>query len=84
MALLVSYADSFDQLGPQGSHRVEDLTLHVATKSLMTQAQALRAHITRIVQAGVLLAASEYAHGHPEQAFVMIGSYALMAHTAQP
>lgn len=62
---------------------MDDLSLYVATKSLMAQAQALRAPTTRLVQAGVLLAVYEYAHGHPEQAFVTIGSYARMAYAAQ-
>ena len=83
MALLIYSADSFDHPGPQGGRRVEDLTLYVATKSLMAQAQALRAPATHLVQAGVLLAVYEYAHGHPEQAFVTIGSYARMAYAAR-
>ncbi|KAJ5415096.1 hypothetical protein N7465_003791 [Penicillium sp. CMV-2018d] len=83
MALLVSSTDSIDLLGPQGGHRVDNLSLYVATKSLMAQTQALRAPTTRLVQAGVLLAVYEYAHGHPEQAFVTIGSYARMAYAAQ-
>ncbi|KAJ5958828.1 uncharacterized protein N7479_005978 [Penicillium vulpinum] len=83
IALLVSSADSFDLLGPQGGHRVEHMTLYVAAKSLMAQAQALHAPTTSLVQAGVLLAVYEYAHGHPEQAFVTIGSYARMAYAAQ-
>ena len=49
----------------------------------MAQAQALSASTTRLVQAGVLLAVSEYAHGHPQQAFMTIGSYTRMAYTAQ-
>jgi hypothetical protein len=83
MALLVSSTNSFDLLGPQGGHRVEDLMLYVATKSLMAQSQALRAPTIRFIQAGVLLAVYEYAHGHPEPAFVTIGSYARMAYAAQ-
>lgn len=83
VALLVSSPDSFDVLGPQGPHRIEDLTLYTATKSLTAQAQALCAPTTRLVQAGVLLSVYEYAHGHPEQAFVTIGSSARMAYAAQ-
>ncbi|KAJ5898751.1 hypothetical protein N7495_003495 [Penicillium taxi] len=83
MALIVSSTDSSDLLGLQGGHRVEDLTLHVATKSLIAQAQALHASTTRLIQAGVLLSVYEYAHGHPEQAFGTIGSYTRMAYAAQ-
>lgn len=83
MALLVSSPESVDLLGPQRGHRLEDPTLYVATKSLMAQAQALCAPTTRLVQAGVLIAVYEYAHGHPEQAFVTIGSYTRMAYAAQ-
>ncbi|KAJ5641466.1 hypothetical protein N7490_005466 [Penicillium lividum] len=83
MALLVPSTDSADLLGSQVGHRDEDLTLYVATKSLMAQAQTLCAPTTRLVQAGVLLAVYEYARGHPEQAFVTIGSYARMAYAAQ-
>ncbi|KAJ5553305.1 hypothetical protein N7494_002683 [Penicillium frequentans] len=82
MALLIYSADS-DRPEPQGEHRVEDLTHYVATKSLMAQAQALCAPTTHLIQAGVLLAVYEYAHGHPEQAFVTIGSYARMAYAAR-
>jgi hypothetical protein len=78
MALLVSSTDSFDLLGPQGGHHI-----YVATKSLMAQAQALCTPTTSLVQAGVLLAVYEYAHGYPEQAFMTIGSYARMAYVAQ-
>ncbi|KGO76914.1 hypothetical protein PITC_004480 [Penicillium italicum] len=83
MSLLVPSTGSFDLLEPRGGHRVEDLTLYISIKSLMAQAHALRAPTTRLVQAGVLLAVYEYAHGQPEQAFVTIGSYARMAYAAQ-
>ncbi|CAI7563961.1 unnamed protein product [Penicillium viridicatum] len=66
MALLVSSTDSINLLRPQGGHRLDDLSLYVAIKSLMAQAQALHAPTTRLVQAGVLLAVYDYAHGHPE------------------
>ncbi|KAJ5987195.1 hypothetical protein N7451_011560 [Penicillium sp. IBT 35674x] len=82
MALLIYSADS-DHPGPEGERRVEDLTHYVATKSLMAQAQALYAPATHLIQAGVLLAVYEYAHGHPEQAFVTIGSHARMAYAAR-
>ncbi|KAJ5925396.1 hypothetical protein N7454_008035 [Penicillium verhagenii] len=83
MSLLVSSADSSEHLGPSGGPLAKDLTIYVATKSLMAQAQALCAPTVRIVQAGVLLAVYEYAHGHPEQAFVTIGNYTRMAYAAQ-
>lgn len=82
MALLI-YSTDLDRSGAQGERRVEDLTHYVATKSLMAQAQALCAPTTHLIQAGVLLAVYEYAHGHPEQAFVTIGSYARMAYAAR-
>ncbi|KAJ5817601.1 hypothetical protein N7447_007609 [Penicillium robsamsonii] len=83
MALLIYSADSPDHLGQQGGHRVEYLTLYTATKSFMAQAQALCAPTTHLVQAGVLLAVYEYAHGYPERAFVTIGSYTRMAYAAR-
>ncbi|KAJ5496665.1 hypothetical protein N7463_008652 [Penicillium fimorum] len=83
MALLIYCADPPDHSGPQGGHRVEYLTLYVATKSLMAQAQALRTPTTQLIQAGVLLAVYEYARGRPEQAFVTIGSYTRMSYAAR-
>lgn len=83
MTLLVYSASSSDHPVPQGERRVEELTFYVATKSLMAQAQALRAPTTHLIQAGVLLAVYEYARGHPEQAFVTIGNSARMAYASR-
>ncbi|RAL12397.1 uncharacterized protein BO97DRAFT_443038 [Aspergillus homomorphus CBS 101889] len=83
MGLLTHWVDSPDHSNPQRNLRAEDKAHYVATKSLLAQAQALCAPTTHLIQAGVLLAVYEYAHGHPEQAFVTIGSCARMAYAAQ-
>ncbi|KAI9035701.1 fungal specific transcription factor domain-containing protein [Aspergillus affinis] len=78
MALLTS-ADSPET----GGRRVGDQTPYLAIKSLVAQTQALCAPTTRLVQVGVLLAVYEYASGHPETAFITIGSSARMAYAAR-
>ncbi|KAL4788378.1 hypothetical protein BJX76DRAFT_344998 [Aspergillus varians] len=83
MGLLTYSRDLPDPPAPQGGHRVKYCTLYTATKSLMAQAQALCTPTTQLIQAGMLLAVYEYAHGHPQQAFMTIGSYARMAYAAQ-
>ncbi|PYH77564.1 hypothetical protein BO82DRAFT_344533 [Aspergillus uvarum CBS 121591] len=83
MGLLTNSADPLGQLSPQRPHpSADEVTLYVATKSLMAQAHALLPLTTHLIQAGVLLAVYEYALGYPERAFVTIGTYARMAYAA--
>ncbi|KAL4902750.1 hypothetical protein BDW74DRAFT_157505, partial [Aspergillus multicolor] len=84
MGLLTSgYSADSDSRDPPASRRMEDNTLYIAIKSLMSQAQVLCTPSIRLVQAGVLLAVFEYAHGHPQQAFMTIGTCARMAYAAR-
>ncbi|KAL3479657.1 hypothetical protein BJX99DRAFT_66935 [Aspergillus californicus] len=83
MGLLTYTADSPENTEPKGRLSVDAMTFYVTTKSLLAQAQALCAPTVHLIQAGVLLAVYEYAHGHLEQAFVSIGSCARMAYSAR-
>jgi hypothetical protein len=54
-------------------------TLYLATKTLFTQVQTFAPASLHIIQAGIILAAYEHAHGMLEAAYVSIGACARMA-----
>ncbi|OJJ43872.1 hypothetical protein ASPZODRAFT_135906 [Penicilliopsis zonata CBS 506.65] len=55
--------------------------LYLTTRMLFAQVQALIPASTRLVQAGLLIAAYEYACGRPQAAFISMGTCARMAHS---
>ncbi|PYH87815.1 hypothetical protein BO71DRAFT_436350 [Aspergillus ellipticus CBS 707.79] len=57
-------------------------TRYLSIKALLAQAHALCPPTTHLIQAGILLAVYEYAHGFPAQAFLTIGTAARLAYAA--
>ncbi|KPM44063.1 hypothetical protein AK830_g2441 [Neonectria ditissima] len=57
-------------------------SLHLATKALFSQVQACFSPSVPLIQAGLLLALYEYAHGRPDDAFASIAGCARMGYAA--
>ena len=57
--------------------------LHLATKSLFSRVQGASPASVPLIQAGILLAVYEYAHGRPDEAFTSIASCARMGYAAR-
>lgn len=70
----------------QPSPDVDDdrATLHVVTKMLFAQVQAIFPPNTRLIQTGLLISIFEYAHELGDAAFVSIGTCAKMATRTGP
>ncbi|KAJ5669113.1 hypothetical protein N7462_010183 [Penicillium macrosclerotiorum] len=66
-------------LAQRSSGLISDSALYLATRSVVAQAQAICPPSLHLIQALVLLAVYEYAHGQPELAFASIGGCARMA-----
>ncbi|RYP54700.1 hypothetical protein DL769_010305 [Monosporascus sp. CRB-8-3] len=62
---------------------VDRRSLHLATKSLLAQVQGFFPPSVHLIQAALLLAVYEYAHGRPDEAFVSIAGCARMAYAAR-
>lgn len=75
--------------GVQGATQPVDQrqSLHLAARSLFAQAQvqaqASLPPSLHLIQAGLLLALYEFAHGHPDDAFAAVASCARMAYAAR-
>ncbi|KAH7131697.1 hypothetical protein B0J13DRAFT_626759 [Dactylonectria estremocensis] len=65
------------------SRLVYGRSLHLATKSLFAQVQGCYPPSVPLIQAGLLLAMYEYAHGQPDDAFVSIAVCARMGYAAR-
>ncbi|KAH7127351.1 hypothetical protein EDB81DRAFT_907552, partial [Dactylonectria macrodidyma] len=69
--------------GPAQNFRVVDgRSLHLAMKSLFAQVQGSFPPSVPLIQAGLVLALYEYAHGQPDDAFVSIAGCARMGYAA--
>ncbi len=74
LAMCLVVLDPYDE----GKVSIGHVALYGLVKMIFAQVQAIVTTTTYLVQAGVILAAYEYACGRPDAAFVSIGTVARM------
>ncbi|OGM46450.1 hypothetical protein ABOM_004554 [Aspergillus bombycis] len=65
---------------PKNPQRISRESLYITIKLVFTQIQAVFPPTVHLIQAGVLLALYEYAHGKPDDAFLSISGCARMGY----